>query len=213
MALGFDDVVDRVLLLVVLTCAALILGDHVRTLVQVITNRNNESGLRGQSNMATHTNSLAESVADMYKWSRVIDQNLAFILHELPGLKLPADARDEISGVCVDFQDAMHDVIEEMRILEDKLGLHPGQEPNDPGVVNRDPRVTLETIERWLSQEAEKLNGLVRKLWALQEQDPNTYTLVNALVTESATNIHKAVAGEKEEMRNISGRLAAQRKL
>lgn len=157
----------------------------------------------------TGASAFEKPIENLYKWCRVIDENLAFILRELPTLRLPDDMRGEVSATCTDFQDAIHDVIEELRILEDKLGLHPGQEPYDPGVVNRDPRATLETIERWLSQEAEKLNGLVKKLWALQERDPNTYTLVNALVTESATNIHKAVAGAKAEMRDISGRLGA----
>lgn len=209
MVLGLDDVVDKALLLVVLTCAAFILRDHVRTLVRLMTNRNKEGGLRGQTNVATNSKSLAESVADLYKWCRVIDQNLAYILRELPGLKLPADARGEISAVCVDFQGTMHDMIAEMRILEDKLGLHPGEAPADPNVASRDPRVNLELIGKWLSGDADKLNALVRNLWALQQQDPNTYTLVNALVTESATNILHAVAGAKEEMRNISKRLSA----
>jgi hypothetical protein len=158
--------------------------------------------------MAGDSNIFAKPIANMYKGCQVIDENLAFIFKELPTLSFPDDVRAEVSGTFAGFRDALHDVIAEIRILEDKLELHPGEDPNDPNVVNRDPRVTLELIEGWLSKEAETMNRLVRKLWAPDQQDRNTYILVNALVTESATNILQAVAGIKEESRFISSRLS-----
>jgi hypothetical protein len=152
----------------------------------------------------------AEPVAGLYKWCRVIDQNLVFIQQELPTLSVPEDVRSEISATCRGFQDVQHDVLAEIRILEDKLGLHPGEEPNGPNAVNSDPRVSIELIEGWLSKEAETLNRLVRKLWELDEREHHAIVLASTLVTESAANILQAWAGIKEDSRIISGRLGSQ---
>ncbi len=89
--------------------------------------------------MSADSTVFVQPIANVHKEYRVIDQNLAFILQELPTLFLPDDLRNEITAVCYDFQSALYDVLAEIRILEDKLGLHPGEEPSDPGVVNPAP--------------------------------------------------------------------------
>lgn len=48
-SLRFDDVLDKLLLLVVLACAALTFAGYVRTLVQIVAKRNNDAGLGAQS--------------------------------------------------------------------------------------------------------------------------------------------------------------------
>jgi hypothetical protein len=66
---------------------------------------------------------------------------------------------------------AMQQNLEFIQTLEDELALRPGKEPFDPAVANPDPRGSLRMIEAWLGEETAKLDGLVKRFWALAEED------------------------------------------
>ena len=157
--------------------------------------------------MNIETTVFVKPISNLYQRNHVIASNLAYILKELPTLSLPDELRNEILTMCQDFDSAVYDVKKEIRNLEDKLGLHPGEEPFDPNIVNPDPKVTMGFIERWIAAEIETLDKLVKKLWALAEQDANSYGLVSVLVTESAGNIVQAHSGAKEELQLIRAQL------
>src|SRR5688572_13156973 len=102
-----------------------------------------------------------EPVLTLYRSLDDIATNLAYISRELPALTMGEGVRTAITGMCKEFDSALYDVRKEVRTLEDKLGMHPGEEPFDPDVVNTDPKVTLSLIETWLSRELEGLNTVV----------------------------------------------------
>jgi hypothetical protein len=145
-----------------------------------------------------------QSISALYRGNQAIVRNLAYIQTELPELALPGELSGEIAELCEDFLSAAYDVNTEIRNLEDKLGMHPGEEPYDPNIVNPDPRVTMGFIERWTGTEVHKLDALVRKVWALADQDAPAYGLVNMLLTESAGNILQAYHAMKADLARIA---------
>lgn len=148
----------------------------------------------------------AAPISELHKSISAMLHNLAFIERELPTLELADDLRDEIVAVCQRFKWTLRDIRKEIYTLEDKLGMHPGREPFDPNVVNPDPKPTMSLIERWLTEEAQAMDTLVRKLWALVEEDEGLST-VSVLVTESAANILNARTRIKEALSSISAQL------
>lgn len=153
--------------------------------------------------MNTKPSIFAKSIANLYHQNDAIAHNLAYIQKELPTLFLPNDLRNEISTLCREFESVVYDVRAEIRNLEDKLGLYPGEEPFDSH-INPDPRATMSLIEKWIASEVQALDTLVRKLWTLTAQDEQRYSLVNSLVTEAAANILQAQAGMRAELKSIS---------
>ena len=97
-------------------------------------------------------------VLTLYRSLDEIAANLAYIRRELPVLGTGDVVRAAITGMCDEFDSALYDVRKEVRTLEDKLGMHPGEEPFDTDVVNPDPKVTPSLIETWLSRELEGLH-------------------------------------------------------
>ena len=153
------------------------------------------------------TSIFTQPISNLYQWNNVINRNLAYIKKELPTLSIPAEIRDEISTVCDKFQWTLSDVRKEIRNLEDKLGMHPGEEPFDPNIINPDPQVTIDFIQRWILEELQTLHELVQKLDKLAEQDSQSHDLVGLLVRESATNILKACLGTQNDLKFIAGKL------
>jgi hypothetical protein len=142
-------------------------------------------------------------ISELYASVTAMAQNLTYIQEELSHWDISNTLKSEIVTVCQEFESALYDVRKEIRTLEDKLGMHPGEEPFDPGVVNPDPQVTLELIERWLAAETEAMHALVLKLGALAETDLEVMG-VNVLVTESAANILLAQIQVKQALAAIS---------
>lgn len=149
------------------------------------------------------TSIFIQPIANLYQGNDVINRNLAYIQKELPTLSIPAETRDEISTMCNKFQWTLSDLRKEIRNLEDALGMHPGDEPFDPSIVNHDPHVTIGFIQKWIAAELSTLRELVEKLDQLAEQDSRTYDLVRVLVKESAINIFKAYFGTRDELKFI----------
>ncbi|HNE06371.1 MAG TPA: hypothetical protein PLT08_17725 [Anaerolineales bacterium] len=153
------------------------------------------------------TSVFTQPISNLYQWTDVINRNLAYIKKELPKLSIPAEIRDEISAMCDGFQWMLSDVRKEIRNLEDKLGMHPGEEPFDPHITNPDPQLTIGLIQRWLLEELQTMHELIQKLDKLATQDSQSYDLVALLVRESATNILKAYLGTQNDLKFIVGQL------
>ena len=131
-----------------------------------------------------NTDILVEPIATLRRSTSLISENLSYIQKELPELHAPENLRDEIIAACRDFEAAIWDVNSEIRNLEEKLGMCPGE----PETANPDPRVPIGLIGRWMRAEIERMHQLVIKLRELASEDANMGGL-EVLVTESAANI------------------------
>jgi hypothetical protein len=144
-----------------------------------------------------------EPVLTLYRSLDEMAANLAYVRRELPALAMGDVLRAATKGMCDEFDSALYDVRKEVRTLEDKLGMHPGEEPFDPDVVNTDPRVTLSLIETWLSRELEGLHTVVKELERGAEREP-TLGAAFVLVAESGANILKAFGAIRERLKFIA---------
>ena len=131
--------------------------------------------------------------------ANVIIQNLTYIVNELQTLTVAEGLKNEIIGVCQTFTSTLYDVNKEIRNLEDKLGMHPDDEPFDSSIVNPDPKVTMGFIDHWISREVQAMHKLVVKLQALAHVDGSLIG-VKVLVMESATNILNAYKDINKEL-------------
>jgi hypothetical protein len=97
-------------------------------------------------------------------------------------------ARASLKKVLDEFDGLLYDLRTEARNLEDKLGMHPGEPPNDPDIRNPDPRVTLGFLCEWPRETFRMLDAVMRELERLAKGD-----LVSGsayiLVAESAVNM------------------------
>jgi hypothetical protein len=135
-----------------------------------------------------------------------IGANIAYIRRELPALKMDDGLRAAVTGMCDDFDSALYDVLKEVRTLEDKLGMHPGEEPFDPNVVNPDPQVTLSLIETWLRQDLEAWHAVVKELERGVERDPGMGSIF-VLVAESGANIFNAFVAIRDKLKFIAAKI------
>ena len=135
-----------------------------------------------------------------------IAENISYIERELPGLKLPDSTRLHIGQTCATFQSTLYDVRTEIRNLEDKLGMHPGQPPFDPDIKNPDPRVTMGFIADWLWIDIEGMHRTVSRLEEVSKAAPDLGSAY-LLVAESATNILSAHMNVKDALDMIGGQL------
>jgi len=129
----------------------------------------------------------------------VIIQNLTYIINELQTLTVAEGLKKEIILVCQTFTSTLYDVNKEIRNLEDKLGMHPDDEPFDSSIVNPDPKVTMGFIDQWIIREVQAMHKLVVKLQALAYLDRSLIG-VKVLVMESATNILNAYKDINKEL-------------
>ena len=150
-----------------------------------------------------NANFFTEPVLTLYRSLDEIAANLAYISRELPSLKMGDVVRSTITGMCNEFDSALYDVRKEVRTLEDKLGMHPSEEPFDPDVMNPDPKVTLGLIERWLSRELESLHTVVKELERGAEREP-ALEIIFVLVAESGGNILRAFGAIRERLKFIA---------
>jgi len=146
-----------------------------------------------------------EPVSSLYRLLEEISGQIAFIRRELPSLEMSKQIRPAISGMCEDFDSTLYDVRKEVRTLEDKLGMQPGEEPFDPD-VNPDPRATLSLIRSWLRTELESLNRIVTKLQTREERGSATGA-VFILVAESGAGILRAFGSIENILAFIESKL------
>jgi hypothetical protein len=69
--------------------------------------------------------------------------------------------------------------------------MHVGEEPNDPGIVNKDPWVTVGFLREWPEELFQIMDDLVKALDVATRNDPRAGTAF-ILVAESATNMLSA---------------------
>lgn len=147
-----------------------------------------------------------ELVLTLYRCLDEIVGNIAYIGRELPALEMDDGARAAITRMCNDFDSALYDVRKEVRTLEDKLGMHPGEEPFDANVVNPDPKVTLSLMETWLRRELKALHAVVKELERVAERDPAMRS-VFVLVAESGANILNAFIAISDRLKCIAAKI------
>jgi hypothetical protein len=93
-----------------------------------------------------------------------MQSNVDYMRRELPKMSLTTDFEKELVAVLGEFDSLLFDLRTEARNLEDKLGMHPGDAPFDPGIVNPDPRVTMRFLREWPIETFQMLNAVVQKL-------------------------------------------------
>jgi hypothetical protein len=86
------------------------------------------------------------------------------VMAELPPHDVDQRQRADITKFCSDFEQATRAIQAEIRILEDKLGLHPGEAPYDRSVLSREPIITIYIIRKWLSEEIDSIKAILRRL-------------------------------------------------
>ena len=141
-----------------------------------------------------------KNVSDLYSNLADIEANVRFIAEQLPTLHVTESERSSIKALCGEFESAIHDVRTEIRNLEDKLGMHPGEPPFDPDIVNPDPRVTMRFISSWTWDPIQQMNTIVQQL---QSSGSDAYLLV----AESAVNVLKSFDAMREALDRIGREL------
>jgi hypothetical protein len=108
--------------------------------------------------------------------------NAAYILDELPNVRMPPELLERTRSVCNDLVGTKHDLISEIHEIDDLAGA-------DASVAHIGQRVEL--IVGWVRDDLVRLHELVSALDAASRQD-ETYGLAGLLVMESATNLFNA---------------------
>ena len=142
------------------------------------------------------------SVSELYQSLAEIAANVGFIQSELPACNLSDTQRSNIVEKCEGFVEAIYDVRKEIRNLEDKLGMHPGEPPFDPDIVNPDPLVTTGFIADWLMTEIMAMHETVVRLQEASKVSPD-HGRAYLLVGESATNILRAYGNVQSVLATI----------
>ena len=146
-------------------------------------------------------------VAQIHSSVAEIGGNIDFVRDELPVLTIPEAEQLRIVEVCEGFEGALYEVRKEIRNLEDKLGMHAGQEPFDPDIKNPDPLVTIGFIDRWLWTEIEAMHQTVLHLDRLSKDD-HALGVAYLLVAESAANVLTAYSSVQVSLSRIRDALA-----
>lgn len=136
-------------------------------------------------------------ISELYRLVSEIDVNVTFMQREVDTLDVSQGVKEQVLAVCEQFRSTLYDVKKETRTLEDKLGMHSGEEPFDPDVVNRDPVSTMGFIEQWLQQDIEILHKLIKRL---EESKGSDGSVVFVLCAESGVNILNSYRGIKEAL-------------
>jgi hypothetical protein len=126
-------------------------------------------------------------------WSALsaMQQNVYFMLQESSNVYLPDTLESRMASMLGEFDSLLHDLRDEAKNLEDKLGMHVGEAPNDPGIVNKDPLVTVGFLREWPEETFQIMDDLVKALDVATRNDPRAGTAF-ILVAESATNMLSA---------------------
>ena len=151
------------------------------------------------------TSPFAEPVSSLYASLSDVSANIHYVEKALPTISIDDSERSQIVELCDEFHSALYDVRKEVRNLEDKLGMHPGEEPFDPDIVNPDPKVTMSFIDEWMRDAIVLMHGTVKKLEALStsKADGGAYLLV----AESAVNILGAYSAIKDALAAIESEI------
>ena len=139
-------------------------------------------------------------VSDLYSNLADIEANVRFVAEHLADLQIADSERSAIAELCEEFGGAIHDVRIEIRNLEDKLGMHPGEPPFDPDITNPDPRVTMRFISNWMWEPIKMMNTTIQQL---QSSRSNAYLLV----AESGANVLNSFDAMRDSLDQIGREL------
>lgn len=145
-------------------------------------------------------------VAVIWTSLQEMQSNVSYMEREQAGIAMPDAVRADLAEVLGEFDNLLYDLRTEARNLEDKLGMHPGEEPNDPDIVNPDPRVTMGFLREWPRETFLMLDAVVRALAELAEGD-QAAGIVYILVAESAFNMLNANTALLEALDRIGATL------
>jgi len=120
-----------------------------------------------------------------------MQSNVSYMRREQAGIAISDAVRTSLKKVLDEFDGLLFDLRTEARNLEDKLGMHPGEPPNDPDIRNPDPRVTLGFLREWPTEPFLMLDTMVRELERLAAGDRAAGSAY-LLVAESAVNMLNA---------------------
>ena len=148
----------------------------------------------------THRPSYAKAIAAIHAGVTDIQANLAYIERELPPLRGDFELKKDIIDICQGFWTALCDIRKEVYNLEHALSIDP---PDD--ALSAWDSIKSKILQT-LSKETNMMDGLIRTLWVLVEED-DRIGVVSLLVTESAENILKNVPKIDQALGEIENRL------
>ncbi len=131
---------------------------------------------------------------------------VGYMRSEQAGIPLPDAARASLKKALDEFDGLLYDLRTEARNLEDKLGMHHGEQPNDPDILNPDPRVTMGFLREWSREPFQMLDAVVRELDRPSEGDMAAGSAY-ILVAESAVNMLTANNALLEALERIEAGL------
>ena len=85
----------------------------------------------------------------------------------------------------------LFDLDKEVRTLEDKMGLHPNEEPFDE-YAKGVPLVNMEFVRNWLTKDIKQMQNAIQNLQDLTKKDTNIPVAVNVLCMEQGVHILNA---------------------
>ena len=121
------------------------------------------------------------------------------IAAQLPSREIAESQRADITKFCKEFAAAMTAVRDAIRILEDKLGMHPGEQAYDPTVLNREPVITIFLISKWLREQNDRIQAIVPR------SEGGAYTLM----ARAAVNVVKANEDAQDVLTAIRSELSS----
>ena len=121
------------------------------------------------------------------------------IAAQLPSRDIAESQRADITKFCKEFAAAMTAARDAIRILEDKLGMHPGEQPYDPTVLNREPVITIYLISKWLGEQNDRIQVIVPR------SEGGAYTLM----ARAAVNVAKANEEAQDVLTAIRSELSS----
>ena len=142
-------------------------------------------------------------IGQLYTALSEIAGNIEYMRQAFPADDLPDADHKRLDHLCGEWEGAIYDVRKEIRNLEDKLGMHPGEEPFDPDIMNPDPHVTMGFINDWLWTEIEAMNQTIVDLRP-RAGDTDALGSIWLLVTESAVNILNAFSVMQKSLASIA---------
>ena len=152
----------------------------------------------------------AISISSLYSELADISGNIHFIEKELPSLAISRSEQLQIADLCAEFESALYDVRKEVRNLEDKLGMHPNEEPFDPDIKNPDPKVTMGFISDWLREPIGQMHENVLRLQRAAQSDAG-FARAYVLVSESAVNVLNSYSAILDALGTIDATLEQRR--
>ena len=125
----------------------------------------------------------------LYKNLNTISGSSNFVLEELKNFRLPdKDIYDAFNAL---RSTVLFDLEKEVRTLDDKMGLHPSEEPFDEHAKG-DPLVNMEFIRNWLTKDILQMQNAIQNLQDQIKKGSNIPVAVNVLCMEQGVHILKA---------------------